>query len=452
MKTPLMQKSVEQPQSDKKRSGNAFLTFFCWLISFGIWGIIGYLTVYVYILHYGKVKFIEIQPLFITLGILYFFYLILEFFSPTSRYLIHKRSNEGIKQKMQKIFLTRPEITFYAECYHYEERTYTVKDDEGHEETRTETVKVVTHKESEHFNYCSVRDVSGLLNLKCDKAQVKRKCYIKLELTEEVNFADAISIADYERQKERFKDRNRSYDTHMDFSETKKLPGITHHNLIKFGEYDPCTVNCFWYCIFTLFTLGQLYKWHVSSFCVFQTYKIRKIMSTRYNLRSGEMEKKYRLFNPQINLITLKINYEPVDYTFYEPSSTLSLPTEAELELAKKYNAQVPKYEVYDNNCGDIYRCGTVKDNPDFHVYDNEPESSLLPDGPINSNAINTQGNIPSYIPPSQNFNTSPGYNSTDQGYNSSDQGYNSASQGGGIYPQDNNNQGGNLPNAGGVY
>jgi hypothetical protein len=402
-------------------------------------------------LNYGKVNIREIQPFFYTLGGVYFIYLILEFCSPTCRYMVHKRTNEGIKQKMQKIFLTRPEIIFHAECYHYETRTVTYTDDDGKERTRTETEKVVTHTESEHFNYCSVRDVSGLLNLKCDQAQIKRKCYIKLELKEEINFADAITIADYEHQKNTFQDRNRRYDDHMDFSETKRLPGITHHNLIKFGEYDPCTVSCFWYFIFTIFTLGQLYKWHVSSFCVFQSYKIRKIMSSRYNLNSAQMDQKYKLFNPQINLITLKIDYEPKDYTFYEPSSTLSLPTEAELELAKKYDAQVPKYEVYDNNCGDIYRCGTVKDNPDFHAYDYPPESSLIPDGPISSDAINTQGNFPSYIPPS-NPNPNPdSYNSTEQGY-SSNQAYNSASQGGGIYPQDNNNQGGNFPNAGGVY
>jgi len=350
---------------------------------------------------------------------------------------------------MQKIFVTRPEIIFHAECYHYEERTVSELDDDGCRTTRTKNVKVVTRTESEHFHYCSVRDVSGLLNVKCDKAQIKRKCYIKLQLEEEINFADAITKADYEHQKSSFKDRMRGYDDHMDYSETKRLPGITRHNLIKLGEYDPCTVSCFWYFIFIIFALGQFYKWHVSSFCVSQSYyKIRKIVSSRYNLNSAEMDKKYRLFNPQINLVTHKIDYKPKDYTFYEPPSNLQVPTEAELELAKKYDAQVPKYEIYDHNCGDIYRCGTVKDNPDFHAYEYPPEP--IPDGPISSNAINTQGNLPSYIPPS---NPSPDqYNSTDQGYNSNAQGYDSAAQGGGIYNQDNNNQGGNLPNAGGVY
>ena len=444
MEARFIKRSIEQ----RRKRCKAAVNFFCWPLSLGVWGLIGYLNVYVYFFNYGNIKEKEMWPFFFALGYVYFFYLVFEFLTFISNYKYYKRTKEGIKQKMQKIFVTRPEIIFHAECYHYEKRTVSELDDDGCRTTRTKNVKVVTHTESEHFHYCSVRDVSGLLNLKCDKAQIKRKCYIKLQLKEEINFADAITIADYERQKTSFQDRMRGYDDHMDYSETKRLPGITHHNLIKFGEYDPCTVSCFWYFIFTIFTLGQFYKWHVSSFCVFQSYKIRKIISSRYNLNSAEMDKKYRLFNPQINLVTLKIYYEPKDYTFYEPPTNLQIPTEAELELAKKYDAQVPKYEVYDHNCGDIYRCGTVKDNPDFHAYDYPPEA--IPDGPISSNAINTQGNLPSYIPPS---NPSPDqYNSADQGYNNNAQGYDSAAQGGGIYNQDNNNQGGNLPNAGGVY
>jgi len=444
MEARFIKRSIEQ----RRKRCKAAVNFFCWPLSLGVWGLIGYLNVYVYFFNYGNIKEKEMWPFFFALGYVYFFYLIFEFLTFISNYKYYKRTKEGIKQKMQKIFVTRPEIIFHAEFYHYEKRTVYELDDDGVRQPRTENVKVVTHTESEHFHYCSVRDVSGLLNLKCDKAQIKRKCYINLQLQEEINFADAITKADYERQKNSFKDRMRGYDDHMNYSETKRLPGITHDDLIKFGEYDPCTVSCFWYFIFTIFTLGQFYKWHVSSFCVFQSYKIRKIMSSRYNLNSAEMDKKYRLFNPQINLVTLKIDYEPKDYTFYEPPSNLQIPTEAELELAKKYDAQVPKYEIYDHNCGDIYRCGTVKDNPDFHAYDYPPEA--IPDCPISSNAINTQGNLPSYIPPS---NPSPDqYNSADQGYNNNAQGYDSAAQGGGIYNQDNNNQGGNLPNAGGVY
>ena len=50
-------------------------------------------------------------------------------------------------------------------------------------------------------------------------------------------------------------------------------------------------------------------------------------MSTRYNLNSREYDQKYSKFNPQLNLITLKIDYEPSYYSYYDSSKTIALPT-----------------------------------------------------------------------------------------------------------------------------
>ena len=439
MNTPLVQKSIAQPQRTTKPAKDIVLSVFCWIISLGIWGIIIYLSIYIYFLREKTENLAKIKPFGYTLLVLYFIYLLLEFCSPTCRYLIHKRSNEGIKAKMGDLFKSRPEIKFYAECYHYETRRYTVTDNEGNKEERTETVKVVTHRETEYFHYYSVRDISGLLNLNCDKAQIRRKCYIKLELKEEINFADSISISDYLSQMERFKDRNRNRDEYMDFSETRRLPGMTHHNLIRFGEYDPCTVNFFWYFLFTIFTLSQIYKWHVNSFCIYQNYKIRKIMSTRYNLNSKQFDHKYAAFNPQINLITLKIDYEPEYYNYLDTSATINLPTQEELEMAKKYENQVPKYEIYSENCGNIYRCGTVKDIPDFQCYSDAPAITIPR---TDNNQINSTSNMPSGFknPETNNIIMPPQNELIDQGYNSTEQGAGivvngeGISSGGGIY------------------
>lgn len=369
MESPLVQKpgqSVVQPQSSKTRAGNICFTIICWIISFIVWGEIGYLSIHIYFIKKDGDDMTSINSNASILLGFYCLYLIIEFLSPTARYLIHKRSSEGIKVKMGQLFKARPSIKFYAECYHYRTIHYTEKNENGEEVEKTRQEKVVTHRETEYFDYYSVRDISGLLNLNCDKAQIKRKCYIKLELKEEMNFADSISVADYEWQKDEFKSRNRSRDEHMDFSESWNLPGITHHNLIKIGDYEPCTVNCFWYIIFTLFTLAQIYKWHVASFCIYQNYKIRKIMSTRYDLHSAEYDAQYSMFNPQINLITLKIDYEPAYYTYLNSNKTIKKPTAKELEKAKQYESKVPKYQIYTAADGDIQRTGTVKDNPDF--------------------------------------------------------------------------------------
>lgn len=257
MKTPFVQRSEVQPQSNKKQSGNPILTVICWLVSLLLWGLIGINSVSIYIY-----KIIDDKDIQTSIGVsigLYILYLILEFCSGTCRYLLNKRSNEGIKAKMGQLFKSRPEIRFYVECYHYETQYYYVRNSRGEQERRSRQVRVVTHRETQFFNYYSVRDISGLLNLNCNIAQIQRKCYIKLELDEEMNFADAISVSDYEREKEEFKERNRYRDDFMDFSEKWSLPGMVHHNLIKIGDYEPCTVNFFWYFIFTLFTLAQIY-------------------------------------------------------------------------------------------------------------------------------------------------------------------------------------------------
>ena len=364
------QKSKEQPQRNKKRSGNSFLTFFCWITNIAIWGLITYITISLYFItkNQNTDKNAKICG-YILLGI-YPVYLILEFCSPTFRYLIHKRTNEGIKQKLGNLFRKEPHIEFHAECYHYETRHIYEKDKNGNLIHRTENVRVVTYRDNKIFNYYSSRDISGLLNLKCDKAQIKRKCYIKLELEEQIDFADSITIADYEREKERFQESNRHRDVHMSYTETRTVPGITHHNLIKFGEYDPCTVHYFWYVFFSIFTLGQLYKWHISSLCIYQNYTIRKIISTRNNLNTEECDFKYGAFDPQINLITLKINYEHEFFNYLNTSSNVDLPTEEELQNAKKYESKVPKYELYGENDGDIYKSGTIKEKQDFNCDD----------------------------------------------------------------------------------
>ena len=82
---------------------------------------------------------------FIIFGFCYLVYLILEFSSPTSIYLCHKSSCQGMYEKMGQYFQTPPEIKFYAECYHYEQIHYTKTDRKGITKHYTKRQKVVTY-------------------------------------------------------------------------------------------------------------------------------------------------------------------------------------------------------------------------------------------------------------------------------------------------------------------
>ena len=116
----------------------------------------------------------------------------------------NKSSSQGMYEKMGRHFQTPPVISFHCECYHYETRTHVRFDKDGNMDTYTTTEKMVTYRETYNMPYYSSRDVSGLFYLNCDKAYVEKKHYIKLELKEEINFADAISLYDYEKEKSAF--------------------------------------------------------------------------------------------------------------------------------------------------------------------------------------------------------------------------------------------------------
>ena len=82
---------------------------------------------------------------------------------------------------------------------------------------------------------------------------------------------------DYEFHKSAFWRRNRFRDVHMDFRETRTVPGLKHHNLVKMPGENPCSVNFGLYFLFTILTFAQCYKSYVDSFCVRQNYTVRKL-------------------------------------------------------------------------------------------------------------------------------------------------------------------------------
>ena len=101
-------------------------------------------------------------------------------------------------------FKAHPNITFYCQCYHYEIIHYTTKDKDVKIHYHTRKEKRITYSESFSMSFYSSQDVSGLFYLNCDEIYAKKKCYIKLNLKEEINFADKISYMDYEYYKNDF--------------------------------------------------------------------------------------------------------------------------------------------------------------------------------------------------------------------------------------------------------
>ena len=137
--------------------------------------------------------------------------------------------------------------------------------------------------------------------------------------------------------------------------------GLKHHYLLKIMDKEPYIINIYWFIIFTLFTLGQIYKIYFSIFCIHKKFTIRKLISTRYDLVNPEYGQNYESMNPQISINNLKYRYDSNIYTYTDNTYNPAIPSQNELKNAKKYINKIPNYKKYK-----LVNGGIVKDNPGF--------------------------------------------------------------------------------------
>ena len=107
-------------------------------------------------------------------------------------------------------------------------------------------------------------------------------------------------------------------------------------------DKEPCSANFKCFVFFTIILLGEFYKLFFNHLCILQTYKIRKIISTRYDLNQPE----YQELVPKIDIITKKYNYESEYYNYINNEFLLNKPTEEELTRAKSLKFNAPKYKI----------------------------------------------------------------------------------------------------------
>lgn len=337
-------------------------------------------------------------------GFFYIIYLIANFCSSTCKYLSNKKTGLNMYNKMGQIFQTAPHIKFTCECYHMEKRREKSTDAQGKVTYSEHEVRVVSHRDSMLVPYYSFRDVSGLFLLDCDKAIVNRKAYIQLKLEEEINFADPVSIYDYNYYKDYFWRMNRFRDIYMDFRETREIPGLIHHNLIKLSDNEPGTVNVCLFILLTFIPFVEFYKIYVNSFCVYQKFRIRKLVSTRYDLNAPQITEQYNYnynqLQPQLNLVSQSYSYDANQYYNVNAQVEVDLPTEEEIQAAEQYRNQVPNYQVTSVG-GNM--SGQISQNQVYDNYgNNQPPAAFAQyQGALAPNLVNSNGNLPNGFAPS---------------------------------------------------
>ncbi len=199
-------------------------------------------------------------------------------------YLLHKHDTTSIHDLLKTLFKNSPIMSFHCECYHYVTRTHM-----RNGRRTTSRHKVTTHRGSEAFNYYSWRDISGVFLLDSNKViQSEKKSFIRLKLSYLFDFADDISARDYSTQRLNFKSRNSRRDTHFRFWETKTLGNFNEFNLVRITDSNPCFVSKYWFFFFTfIIPIVEFYKLYLDKTCISQEFKIKKSISTRYNLNES---------------------------------------------------------------------------------------------------------------------------------------------------------------------
>ena len=168
---------------------------------------------------------------------------------------------------------------------------------------------------------------------------------------------------------------------------------MTHHNLVKLVNEEPCLINYFWFFIFTLLTIAEFFRIYLDSMSVYQKFKVRKLVSTRYDLNQPV----YQVFVPQIDLICQQYQYGQEYYNYVNQGYDLQLPTEEELEAAKQYQSKIPDYKI--SSGGGQFHAGVIEDNPGYCSYNpNEAPAEFAAVGgdvALSSEQLNSNGGPP---------------------------------------------------------
>lgn len=275
----------------------------------------------------GNLHWAEITSLIIV----YLVYVVYFFTYRSFFYLLHNfNKKKNLDEHMKNLFYEPPEIELEIECYHYEKRT--TRTSRGRYETHT--VRVVTYSTSEKFLFYTWRDISGVLTLKTDDAKKNHRPFIRLNLNLFIDFADEITISDYNKQKELQISSNRNRDTYISQYEKRKLRGFDKYNLVRVSDEGGFLISKYWYIIFTIIPIVLLYDWYFFSVCIQQEYEIKKIISTRYDLNSGENNEKYAQNIPSIIKKDSHIIYDVAPMPIHKNPT---LPNEEELIQAKVF-------------------------------------------------------------------------------------------------------------------
>lgn len=344
------------------------VAFFLQIVLFAV------LTIYILILLKDIHFKISATGMLIILIIVYIIYLIIEFCSPSFRFLTNIKTKDEIKNLLVTLIKTPPTIKSSVDCYS--------------DAPRKKDAELIA-TESINFTYYSSRDVSGYIDLDIPEEILKKIPYISLEIEHEINLEDELSALDLALFRRNFYDK--LIYRYKDYNEQRfMLPNIESYYLMRVGDKTPCSVNCFLFVIFTIIPVVEFYKCYIHCHFYHKNIVIRKLISTKKVMNQEE----YQVFNPYLNIFGQKNDFENNDIIHINYEYQIKNHTEYEIAFDEKYKNKIPKYEIERYiDINEQKKIAVVKDNEYYRTSDNGTYFGFLNDDIENFNPENSLAN-----------------------------------------------------------
>lgn len=232
--------------------------------------------------------------IFIAVGA-YIALLVESFMSPVFTYLRHLYRVEDVIEYIRRVRASPPEIYWSCESYHYETRTRWVTEYYTEYETRynwatksTEMIpvqksrqkqetyieKVVTHRESQDFNYEMFEDISGEITDAIFKFEA-----IKIQFTKCYKFGNKEIRNRYKSEKSQMVTRNKPRDTHFSFYEELHIADFKE-KMLSIVDLDKVSWFMKWplYILTTLLGCSWLHRFWFEKKTVYGKYMFVKLI------------------------------------------------------------------------------------------------------------------------------------------------------------------------------
>ena len=112
---------------------------------------------------------------------------------------------------------------------------------------------------------------------------------------------------------------------------------------ININGENNCFISKGVFIIFTILTLGEIYKLIVKGLAANQTFIIKKIISTRYDLSQNN---EYDSWTPKLNFPNKEYKFDLKNTVHINNNMEVNKPTPEELTKSMKYQQNIPSFKI----------------------------------------------------------------------------------------------------------